>query len=357
MSFSSPYFKKWSLLAVTCLSAYALCAGYPLRAQAPANGALPTPRFVTSPEGVEQKLIRTSVKEMFAKKDFAGLDQRARELRKEARIYSNGAWALTTFYSALDDMSDKAPDSEWMAHIATIKQWMGDQPSSITPRVALARVLTSYAWKARGLGYGDTVTKEGGQLMASRLKEAREILFAARSLDEKCPRWWPVAQGVALGEGWDAETYAKLCEEGIAAYPDNFAIYLNKAHHLQPRWYGKPGEWETYAIASADRLGGEKGDILYAQMIWYLSDRNLFKKNIFAASGVQWERVKRSFQVLQEKYPDSLTVTNEYARMACYAGDWPTARGLFEKIGDRADPAVWSKLEHFVTFRNDAYSN
>ena len=317
---------------------------------------LPTPEMVVSEEKAEQDKIGHQAADLLVKRDFATLDKSAHELREGKRVYPDGTWALRSFYSGLETVPKDAPDSQWTARIAILSDWIKTVPDSITPRVALVETLVSYAWKARGTGYANTVTDEGGKLMAQRLGVAHKILVEARNLHEKCPRWWPAAQNVALGEGWDIHTYDRLCDEGLSLFPENQAIYLYKAYELQPRWHGKPGEWEDFATASAQKVGGDQGEMLYARMIWYLNEKGLFH-NIFADSAVKWDRVKRSFEVLQRMYPDSLPVLSEFAGLSCNAGDWKKARELFASIGGRVDTSIFPKKEIFVRYRNDAYTH
>ena len=123
-----------------------------------------------------------------------------------------------------------------------------------------------------------------------------------------------------------------------------------------PRWYGKPGEWEQFAADSANKLGGDEGEVLYARIIWFLHDKKVFH-NIFAESTVKWERVKRSFEALLKRYPDSLSVINEFARISCDAADWKNARDLFERINGRADAGVWASRELFLKYRKEAFAH
>jgi hypothetical protein len=317
---------------------------------------LPIPEAVVSEEKADHDKIAHEAADLLAKRDFASLDKRARELRAEKRIYPDGTSALWSFYNGVETVAKHAPDPQWMALLALLNDWIKAAPDSITPRVALAETLVAYAWRARGTGWANTVTEEGGRLMEQRLGAAHKILNEARNLHERCPRWWTVAQRVALGEGWDAHTYNTVCDEGLALYPENQSIYFNKAYELQPRWYGKPGEWEQFAAASAEKVGGDEGDMLYARIIWHLNEMNIFH-NIFPESGIKWDRVKRSFEVLHKTYPDSLQVISEFVSLACNAGDWKKARELFTVIGGRVDTVIFPRKETFLRYRNDAYTH
>ena len=192
--------------------------------------------------------------------------------------------------------------------------------------------------------------------MQERLAKAHTVLTDARMLKETCPRWWPASQSIALGEGPELQDYKALCEEGLSLDPSNHTIYLYQSYHLQPRWYGEKGDWERFAAESAKIVGGDEGEMLYARIIWYLNGKGLFH-NTFSDSEVKWPRVKRSFDALLTKYPDSVGLMSEYAQLACNAGDWTKARELFGRIGGRVDRTVWSDKEDFQRFRADAFAH
>ena len=318
--------------------------------------SLPIPEFVAATEKVEQDAIAAESSALIAKRDFGALDDLGRKWRKENRTFANGATALRSFYSGLENISRDASDSDFESRIAVFKEWMAEKPESVTPRVALAEVLLDFAWKARGSGYADTVTEEAGRLMKERLAMAHTVLADARKLKETCPRWWPAAQSIALGEGPKLQDYKALCEEGLSLDPSNQTIYLYQSYHLQPRWYGKKGDWERFAAETAKIVGGDEGEMLYARIIWYLNGKGLFH-NIFSDSEVKWSRVKRSFDALLTKYPESLSLMSEYAQLACNAADWRKARELFGRIGGRVDRSVWSDKENFQRFRADAFAH
>jgi len=188
--------------------------------------------------------------------------------------------------------------------------------------------------------------------MMERLEKAHSVLDEARRLGPKCPGWYFQAENVALGEGWGRKEVDEVFEEGRKLYPDVLEISLARSYYLQQRWYGNPGEWEAFVTKSADQVGGEEGDILYARLLWYLDSKS---DNVFGDGDIPWERVKRSFRVLLKRYPESLNALGAFARLACHAQDWATARQTFEQIGDRVELKTWKNKAEFLAFRNEAY--
>ncbi len=232
---------------------------------------------------------------------------------------------------------------------------MDQKPDSITAPVALAETLRNYAWKARGGGWAGEVTETGWKLFHERLAECAKVLGIGAKREDRCPRWFVVAQQVALGQAWPRESYEKIYSEAVQFAPDYTGPYFSKAYYLLPRWYGKEGELERYVSEVSNQRGGEDGDVLYAWIVWYLHDLQLYR-NIFQETGLSWPRVKKGFGVLQERYPESLTVQSELCYLAGHAGDRTLMRDLFTKLEGKMDECVWHEKARFIEHRQWAFS-
>jgi len=66
---------------------------------------------------------------------------------------------------------------------------------------------------------------------------------------------------------------------------------------------------------SADKIGGEPGDILYAQVAWgergFSSQKNIFEEN----TNLSWERVDAAAVRLEKKFPDSLEAIHMHGHL------------------------------------------
>src|SRR6266566_3364770 len=96
--------------------------------------------------------IREKVKALLAAADYEKIDQLAREYRKSMELNACGVPKVGEVYAALD-LNQEAPEPDWQKQFAALRTWIKAKPESITARVALADLLVSYGWKARGSGY------------------------------------------------------------------------------------------------------------------------------------------------------------------------------------------------------------
>jgi hypothetical protein len=67
---------------------------------------------------------------------------------------------------------------------------------------------------------------------------------------------------------------------------------------------------------------------------------------------VSWERTSRGYQYLTRTYPNSLELQSQYALLATWTEDRSHARAMFERIGPRVEPTVWSSRDGFVQWRD-----
>jgi hypothetical protein len=269
-----------------------------------------------------------------------------KKLRDSKERFAGGAWKFFSAYCAIS-LDESASDTEWNEHFATLEAWTNARPESITARVALANAFNSYAWKARGDDWASEVKEEGWQLFAERLGKAMRVLNEARSLKEQCPYMWSVLLQTELGTQTDRRIFDATFKQAVAAWPDYPPFYQHRAWYLLPRWNGEEGEWEADLAKSADQLGGEAGDILYARVVWCMHQSKMFS-NVFKENQLSWPRADRGFEAMEKQFPASLPALSEHAYLAALAEDGATTKKCFALIRGRIELSIWHTRQKFL---------
>ena len=267
--------------------------------------------------------IYPQVRSLMYARDFAGLDNLATKFRESRQSLPTGRWYLDAFYSEISSLERAQSDEDWLAHIGMLKGWAKKNPNSVSAKIALIHVLRSYAWKARGGGWANSVSEDGWKLMGERMNEAEAVL---NSVETKTPDWYSAAQTVALGQSWSKEKYDRLVQECQLKYPDYDPVVLTKTYWLQPRWNGEEGEAEKYVESEASKRSTTDGDILYARCTLWL-DRQL--GDVFKETGMKWARTKKGLLALRQKFPKSMTLFGETSILALEENDMDTATKAF----------------------------
>src|SRR5712691_663058 len=309
----------------------------------------PTPMVVEDELTKSKTSIAKDALALLASGHYSELDALAANFRQSQQSFENGYWKLTLFYQSICDLGNRAPESEWQSRLSLIRRWFEQETESITPRVAMAEALVSYAWHARGHGWASKVPEDAWPSVYERIAEASRILEAATNLTEKCPCWYSTRLRTALLAGRPREQYETMFDAATAAFPTYAPLYFIKTNYLLERWYGKPGEWEAFAGASADKIGGENGDVLYAQILWYVHDLRIYG-NPISESAIKWERARRGFEALHRRFPGSIFALSEFCSISGFAptGARQLMRNLFAELGNRVDLAVWRETELFL---------
>ena len=285
--------------------------------------------------------------------NYVWLETEATRVRIAKERLPGGYWKLRVLHRAIERVvAEESSDKEWKEYIGRLETWTQQRPASLMARVLLANAWETYAWKARGHGFANTVEREDWVLFDERLEKANNILSAARALDEKSPEWYLAAQIASLGRGIDRTAYEELYEEGVALEPTYFHLQEAKACYLLPQWYGERGEWERFAEEAANRVGGEQGDIILFNI--YAAMMPLYNLEFMNKHKAIAPRLIAGFRAIDRLYGSSPETLNEACLMSFSTDDSKTPAELMKRIGNDYDLSVWRDDSTFNVFRQEA---
>jgi hypothetical protein len=293
------------------------------------------------------RLLHAQVLDLFQSGQYGQIEALGQQLRTQRLRFRGGAWQLIVLYGAIDSPgSMTATDADWQALLTKLQNWIASDQASPTPRIALARAYLTFAWKARGNGFANTVTPQGWALFRQRVQSARATLEEASSLSTDCPEWYRAMQTVALAQGWSRPQVEVLAQAALTHEPEYYYFALAEANYLLPKWYGKPGDTEAYTAQVADAAGGREGDILY----FLVASRLNCCKRAQAPALVE-TREQQGFAALDQLYGSTNRERNEAAFLALRAGDTTAAQALFARIGNDWSASVWRSKARFDASR------
>ena len=307
---------------------------------------------------IEQKQMVAKARKLLHEKNYAELDKYIDSLVTSREACPNGRWKLDLLYMEFTDperAGKKATEAEWLKLIDEFKAWSAASKSSSNALIALAEAYTGYAWLARGNGYANTVSDEGWRLMGERIDTAKNYLKQADVLNSKNPRKWSAALIAGLGSNIDKRAYEEIVSEAQKKEPTYELVLFERSNFLRPRWSGEEGEWEKSIADTADKLGGENGDKMYARLLWAAHAMGECK-HLYQTPSIDWERAKRGFILLEKENPKSLAVTSRFCVLSVSAGDRPQARELFDKLKGRMTESAWTTRKYFSKSRDWAYA-
>jgi hypothetical protein len=279
---------------------------------------------------------------------FVELDCLADRARSGKERLPGGLWKIHLLYQGLRYpvlYPVHATQEDWTGHLQLLQRWVKARPESITARVASALAYLGYASDARGTGYANTVSESGWKLFGERTAEAQRILKEASKLTGKCPEWYVAMQMVSVNQSWSVADARALFEEANKFEPEYYTYARDLAYYLLPKWSGKAGDTEKFLQEAADRIGGDKGDILYFQV----AAADYVICGCDGNPDLSWDRIKRGFEASEKRYGVSMENLNRIAYLASYFGerDPVYANKILTRIGDQWDAETWGSQETF----------
>jgi hypothetical protein len=219
-----------------------------------------------------------------------------------------------------------------------------------------------YAWDARGLGYGNTVTPEGWKLMGERLQIAEKLLTTAYDRNPSDPAAATRMLQVVLGQKKGKEVMEMWFKRAIAANPIHTAergngpwdAYLGKLEFLQPKWYGSEKECLAFGRECvATRNYRDRITWVLIEELQNLAEASGDAKAFWRSPAV-WADVRSVLLPMVKADPANVTFRNRYARWAHYCGQWKIADEQFKLLGNRVDLSVWGNQEAYDAARAEA---
>jgi hypothetical protein len=305
-----------------------------------------------------ERAYAATIAQMLQLEKFDDLDCLATTALENEEKFSGGEWKLHAVYKGLSEpvqYPTHSTDEDWEILLQRLQSWIVARPQSVTAHVALAEAYIAYAADARGDGDANTVSEGGWKLIAQRTDEAKRVLREASTLLAKSPEWYVVMLQVAHNEGWNEGQIRALFDEATRSQPGYFYYARILAINLLPKGGGKPGDTEKFMQEAADRVGGEKGDILYFQIA---TSPHL----ICACDGdphVSLPRMERGLEASEKQYGTSLVTLNRVAFIAARTrpDDEILANDAFTRISDdQWDEETWKWEEDFHMAKNFAAS-
>jgi len=279
---------------------------------------------------------------MLLARRYAELDALADSLRSTGAAFRSGSSMLSSFYRRPFDNHDESPlpAETWERLLLNLREWRSHaRLHSPTPAIALAHALIQRAWAARGGGYANSVSGKQWPKFHADIAEARQILGRVDRDGRSCPGWHEAMLEVALCSSVGPEEYERIFDQAVAAFPTHADLYTAKSRWLQPRWFGKPGDWERFALEVADRNPGGRGAELYARIVYFQAD---YHTNVFEESpAVSWERAQAGLEAWQARCPESLLPLSLSSRFAAQAGRYAESLKAHRALGKRVDLAAW----------------
>ncbi|ELX13790.1 hypothetical protein Jab_1c24280 [Janthinobacterium sp. HH01] len=275
--------------------------------------------------------------------DFAALEKQNALLRQPGHITADGTSEIELFRTGLNRVigSGQADREAYLRELEALTlQWAGDHPQSALAHVLHAEVLVSHAWSYRGTGYIHEVPPQALEDFQAYLQRAAKYLadHADVALTDSYAHESLVSIGMGLG--WSPAQQRTIAEEGLKRNPEDVGLYFRVVNTMLPKWGGNARMVDQYIRQVTESTKATYGTGMYARLYSYVAQEQ-YGHALFENSVADWPTMKRSYEDMLVRFPDSPVRRNYYAYMACLAKDTETLRRLLEELGPQVDASKW----------------
>ena len=275
--------------------------------------------------------------------DFAALEKQYALLKQPGRIEADGVSPLGWFDRGIDSVigATVKDDEAYLRELEALTlEWARDYPKSALAHILHAAVLVEHGWSYRGGGYAKEVPPDAWKVFHDYLRRAVGYLEAHADVALTDSGAHRLLLKIGRGLGWTVPQLDAIRREGLKRNPDDINLYFAMLEGLLPKWGGTPGQLDDYIRQATAETRGRFGMGMYARLYATAADRD-FKHSLFESSHADWDTMKRAYEDMFARYPDSPERRNGYAYMACLAKDKETLLRLLEEIGTDIRMTHW----------------
>ncbi|MBW8016796.1 MAG: hypothetical protein FVQ82_11460 [Planctomycetes bacterium] len=271
---------------------------------------------------------------------------------KQKKSKVDASSVIIKFYKEMNQYFDFTDSEKTTELEKCYDKWITEKPGSTTAFVSKASMHIRHAWDARGGSYTGTVSDEGWKIFKAELNKADELLSKADKLkiDDKVlyHKWLKVS--CELGR---SRQEAEACFKKVLSIdPDCLEVYSRMAFFLLPRWHGRTGDYERFAMSIRQYPETLKGDAIYALMAGSLLRK--VKKAEFLEMGFSYDRIRDGYKAYHKLYPNDKLAFSKIALIAYWHGDIKTVSDSFESIDDECIATFWKPKTLFYKIRKEA---
>lgn len=270
--------------------------------------------------------------------DFDALEALLDPAETADRFLADGSLQLEGAIQGLDALFE-AMDAPGPL-LERLFEWRRSKPDSAAADLIEALLYRKWAWQARGGGYANSVAPIAWAIYDVRLREAKSILERSAERSKKHPLWYELMLSIAVDLS-DAADLESLFDEATASFPYYRPIYHQMLRGSLPRWSGSIAQVDELVTTAVLRTQERLGSGMYALLYWRLAEYEGAEFDLFEDSGANWPTMRRAFEDLLARYPDSGWILNGFASFACRAEDATTYASVRERMGSRHIAAAW----------------
>ena len=278
--------------------------------------------------------------------NFDALDEKNARLRQSPYFAADGSSDVSEFRRGLERViyqTGKHREAYLRELEVQTLQWATEHPRSAFAHVLHAKVLIAHGRSYRGWNWANDVPPEAMKQFHAYLRRAFDYLKAHAQVALTDSGAHALMLGIGKEEGWTPEQLETVADAGLKRNPRDIELYMLVVSALLPE--SRDGELDQQALDGFIRKAGAQthralGAGLYAVLYTNVATRK-YGHRLFRDTLADWPTMKKGFEDLHARYPDTPALRNRFAYIACVAEDKTTLLALIDELGDELDASQW----------------
>lgn len=220
---------------------------------------------------------------------------------------------------------------------ARYEKWIEENPDNCQfMRILMGRIYLAAGYRARGGGFANTVTDEGWKAFYENMAKMWKVIEPVYEQEEVLAEAYASAVIAGKNLQWERAEVNEYLRKAFAKSPNYHRTFAEEAVARLPRWGGAPGDTAEFSEKLADKIGGDDGDIMYAQIGRHLINFVKFEQ-LSTDVGFSQERMVRGMMLLSERQSDTY-LWNQTLLFAAMIDDEEAIESICQLLGDAKLP-------------------
>ena len=144
---------------------------------------------------------------------------------------------------------------------------------------------------------------------------------------------------VALFRGVNREEFLQLYNEAVEKFPGRSEYPIIASQYFHPRWYGEPGELQSFAETVAKQATNDRMARQYALIQWKAAELQ-YGLTLFKHLPLNWAYLEPSIHAVLAQQPHNIDM-NKMGFLSCLAGDRALTGQIMNRPGFESFSALW----------------
>ncbi|MCF6318943.1 MAG: DUF4034 domain-containing protein [Proteobacteria bacterium] len=280
----------------------------------------------------EKANIRGEVQQAVDENNFDKLETMVHKARSEKLKFNDMGSALLYLYNMIPGLTDS-----YESLYELVDEWRRHSPQSNIPDIIEARAFKVTAWDIRGDVMADKVSKNRHDDFKIHLSRAWDSITIAAKKGPIDSVVCSVQTELAFVLFEDKKLAKEHFYKCAKIEPGYMPLYYIMRTHLQEKWSGSDKELLQFVEESADATKHIYGDGLYS-LLAYSHTRDTNKVFIESGGLFSWNRTRRGFRDILEKYGKSSYILHGYGYLAMSVSDHEAFAEVLQETGTEWNP-------------------